>query len=46
VDKNNAPITPTDLAIAGNVKINGHSFHILSADDYTVKYLNQYVNSV
>ena len=44
VDKNNAFITPTDLTIGGNVKINGHSFHILSADDFTVKYLNTYVN--
>ena len=42
VDNANAIITPSDLAIAGNVKINGHSFHILSADDYTVKYLDQY----
>lgn len=44
VDKNNAFITPSDLAIGGNVKINGHSFHILSADDYTTSYLQQYVN--
>ncbi len=42
VDNNNAIITPSDLAIGGNVKVNGHSFHILSADDYTVNYLNQY----
>ncbi len=39
VDNNNAIITPSDLAIGGNVKVNGHSFHILSADDYTVNYL-------
>jgi len=44
VDKNNAFITPTDLAIGGNVRINGYSFNILSADDYTQKYLDQYVN--
>jgi len=37
-------ITPTDMAIGGNVKINGHSFHIISADDYTLNYLNKYVN--
>ena len=42
VDNNNEIITPSDLAIGGNVKINGHSFHILSADDYTINYLNQY----
>jgi len=44
VDKNLAFIVPTDLGIGGNVKINGHSFHILSADEYTVNYMNQYVN--
>ena len=43
VDKNMAFITPTDMAIGGDVKINGHSFHILSADDYTTNYLNQYL---
>lgn len=41
-DKNMDFITPTDLAIGGDVKINGHNFHILSADDYTNNYLNQY----
>lgn len=45
VDNNMEFITPTDMAIAANVKINGHSFHILSADDYTVNYLNSYVNN-
>jgi hypothetical protein len=35
VDNNNETITPSDLAIGGDVKINGHSFHILSCDDYT-----------
>lgn len=33
-------ITPTDLAIGGDVKINGYSFHVLSCDDYTQKYLD------
>jgi EF-hand domain-containing protein 1 len=40
VDKGLVPITPTDLAIGGDCKINGHSFHILSADKYTENYLN------
>ena len=42
VDKNMDFITPTDLAIGGDVKINGYNFHILSADEYTNSYLNQY----
>merc|ERR1712127_329769 len=29
VDKNDQFLTLTDLAIGGNVKINGHSFHVL-----------------
>lgn len=39
VDKNNEFITPTDLPIGGNIKINGFSYNILSCDEYTVKYL-------
>lgn len=39
VDKNNEFITPTDLPIGGNIKINGFSYHVLSCDDYTVRYL-------
>jgi hypothetical protein len=35
VDKNSEFLTPTDLAIGGDVKINGYNFHILSADEYT-----------
>lgn len=35
VDKNADFITPTDLAIGGDVKINGHCFHILSCDEFT-----------
>jgi len=45
VDKNNAFITPSDLAIGGNVRINGHAFNILSADEYTRKYMDEYVSS-
>ena len=40
VDKNMEFITPTDLPIGGDVKINGYSFHILSSDDYTSKWLD------
>jgi len=43
VDKSGAFITPTDMAVGGDVKINGHNFHILSYDDYTKKYLEQYL---
>jgi len=43
VDNNNEPITPSDMAIGGDVKINGHSFHILSCDDYTTKYLSEHL---
>ena len=32
-------ITPTDIAIGGDVMINGYSFHILSCDEFTRKYL-------
>lgn len=44
VDKNNAFITPTDLPIGGDVKINGYSYHILSCDDYTKKYLQTHLD--
>ena len=40
VDKNFEFITPTELAIGGDVKINGYSFHILSCDEFTQNYLN------
>jgi hypothetical protein len=40
VDKNHEFITPSDLALGGDVKINGHSFHILSCDEYTQSYLD------
>ena len=39
VDNNNAFLTLTDMPIGGNVKINGHSFNLLSADEFTNKYL-------
>lgn len=42
VDQNNNFITPTDIAIGGDIKINGYNFHILSCDDYTKSYLDQY----
>jgi len=42
VDKLPNIITPTDMPLGGDVKINGYSFHILSADEYTTTYLNQY----
>lgn len=38
-DNNNEFITPTDLPIGGNIKINGYSFHVLSCDEFTKKYL-------
>ena len=41
IDKAMEFITPTDLAIGGDVKINGYSFHILSSDDFTQKYLGE-----
>lgn len=40
VDKNGAFITPSDMPIGGDVKINGYSYHILSCDEYTKNYLN------
>ena len=39
VDKGGAFINPTDMPVGGDVKINGHSFHILSCDEYSHKYL-------
>jgi hypothetical protein len=39
VDNNNENITPTDMPIGGDIKINGWNFHIYGCDDYTTKYL-------
>ena len=44
VDKNNTWITPTDLPIGGNIKINGYSYNLISCDDYTVKYLQNHMD--
>ena len=43
VDNGGQFITPSDMAIGGNVKINGYSFAILSCDDYTKKYLGSHL---
>lgn len=43
VDKGGEFITPTDLGIGADVKINGHSFHILACDEYTQKYLDTHL---
>jgi hypothetical protein len=39
-DKGGEWLTPTDMPLGGDVKINGHSFHVLSCDDYTKNYLD------
>lgn len=43
VDKVDRNICPSDLAVGGDCKINGQSFHILSMDEYTTNYLNQHL---
>ena len=43
VDNNNEFITPTDMAIGGDVKINGYSFHIYSCDEFTAKWLDKHL---
>lgn len=43
VDNNGEFITPSDMAIGGNVKINGYSFQILSCDDFTQKWLDSHL---
>lgn len=40
VDNNNQHITPSDMPIGGDIKINGYSYHMISADDYTANYLS------
>lgn len=44
VDRNAEFLSPTDLAIGGDVKINGYGFHILSCDDYTQNYLDGHMH--
>ena len=44
VEKHNEFITPTDMPIGGNIKINGYSYKILSCDEYTVKYLQSHMD--
>ena len=44
VDKNNEFITPTDLPIGGDIKINGYSYHVLSCDEYTQNYLRTHLD--
>jgi hypothetical protein len=39
VDNNMEFITPTDLPIGGDIKINSFNFHILGCDEYTTKFL-------
>jgi len=39
VENNMAFITPTDMPMGGDIKINGYNFHILACDDFTTKYL-------
>lgn len=39
VDKNYEFITPTDIPVGGDIKINGYNFHMLDCDEYTTKYL-------
>ena len=43
VDKNNEFITPTDMAVGADIKINSYNFHILSGDEFTVKYLDSHM---
>lgn len=38
-DRNDDFITPTDLSIGGDVRINGYSFHIETCDEFTQKWL-------
>lgn len=39
VDKQMEFITPTDMPVGGDIKINGYNFHVLDCDEYTTKYL-------
>ena len=42
IDRDNAFVSPTDMAIGGHVKINGYSFHIESCDDFSKKWLEEH----
>jgi len=42
VNNGNQFITPTDMPVGGDVKINGYSFHIVSCDEYTRNYLEKH----
>lgn len=44
VDNGGAFITPSDMPIGGNIKINGYSFNLLSCDEYTRKYLEEFLH--
>jgi len=39
IDKADELISPSDLPVGGDIKINGYNFHILGCDEYTTKYL-------
>lgn len=39
IDNNMEFITPSDLGIGGDIKINGYHFNIIGCDEYTSKYL-------
>jgi hypothetical protein len=39
IDNNMEFITPSDLGIGDDIKINGYHFNILGSDEYTSKYL-------
>ena len=39
IDNNMEFITPSDMGMDGDIKINGYDFHILGCDEYTSKYL-------
>lgn len=43
VDNNGEFITPSDMAIGGNIKINGYNFNLLSCDEYTNQYLKTHL---
>ena len=43
VDNGGEFITPSDMPIGGDVKINGYSFHILSCDQYSENYLAEHL---